>query len=307
MASSTNTQSSQDIVPVYHLYGEDQQWLTPDMVHCEGIASRSRLHNWEIKPHRHHGLFQILWLESGSAMCQLDDEQALLEASRILLVPQHCVHGFRFSPDASGQVLTLAYPLFTRLGTELGRVFPAFSAPVVCDMTRSGERVQIEATLRMLAQEYHGHGSHRRTLVEALLTALLVWLLRRIPVSASHERAWPARGRKYLMQFSALIESDFASHHPLKHYAQKIGISTAHLNALCRQLTSRSALYLIQERIALEARRNLVYTTMTISTVADALGFADPAYFTRFFKRHTGMSPKAFRLQAVRLVGEGNR
>jgi AraC family transcriptional activator of pobA len=100
--------------------------------------------------------------------------------------------------------------------------------------------------------------------------------------------------------------SDFAGHYPLVHYAQNIGISTAHLNALCRQLTSRSALELIQERIALEARRNLVYTAMTISTVAEALGFADPAYFTRFFKRHTGMSPKAFRLQAVKLVGEGN-
>src|ERR1700716_1495044 len=50
-------------IPVYKLYGEHDQWLTPDMVHCESIAARSQLHNWQIKPHQHHGLFQILYLK----------------------------------------------------------------------------------------------------------------------------------------------------------------------------------------------------------------------------------------------------
>jgi AraC family transcriptional activator of pobA len=54
----------------------------------------------------------------------------------------------------------------------------------------------------------------------------------------------------------------------------------------------------------LEARRNLVYTSMTIQSVGEALGFTDPAYFTRFFKRQTGLSPKAFRLRARALVEE---
>ncbi len=72
-------------------------------------------------------------------------------------------------------------------------------------------------------------------------------------------------------------------------------MTSAHLNTLCRRLAGRSALQLLHERLLLEAKRQLTYTNMTIGQVADTLGFSEPAYFTRFFKRHTGFSPKAFR------------
>lgn len=291
-------------VPVYQLYGEEQQWLTPDQIHCESIASRSLLHNWEIKPHRHHGLFQLLWLESGSALLSLDDQRGQLEAGRILLVPQHCVHGFQFSPDAEGQVITLAYPLFERLGGGLGQLLTAFSGPQVLALSVNSEQVLIASLLRAVELEYHGNAPHRRLLLESLLTALLVCLLRQSASSPMETAEGPVRARQHLAHFSELIETDFCSHQPLQHYAQKIGISSAHLNAVCRQLAQRSALDLIHERIALEARRNLVYTSMTIHTISDALGFSDPAYFTRFFKRQTGLSPKAFRLRAASLGNE---
>ena len=54
---------------------------------------------------------------------------------------------------------------------------------------------------------------------------------------------------------------------------------------------------MINQRLLLEAKRSLVYTAMTINQVADSLGFSEPAYFSRFFKRSTGQSPKDFRLQ----------
>jgi AraC family transcriptional activator of pobA len=58
----------------------------------------------------------------------------------------------------------------------------------------------------------------------------------------------------------------------------------------------------------LEAKRNLVYTNLTIKTVAETLGFSDPAYFTRFFKRQAGLSPKEFRQQLMVLTeGEKNK
>lgn len=297
-------QASKTAVPVYQLYGEDQQWLTPDQVHCESIASRSRLHNWEIKPHRHHGLFQLLWLEDGSALLQLDDQRGQLSAGQMLLVPQHCVHGFQFSPDAQGQVITLAYPLFERLGGGIGQLLTGFSGPRILELVVSSEKLLIISLLQAVAQEYHGNAAHRRVLVESLLTALLVCVLRRSDGASVGSSDEPVRARQHLAQFGELIEADFSSQHPLQYYAQKIGISSAHLNAVCRQLAQRSALDLIHERITLEARRNLVYTSMTVQAISNALGFSDPAYFTRFFKRQTGLSPKAFRLCAVNLGNE---
>jgi AraC family transcriptional activator of pobA len=294
-------QTNKSGVPVYQLYGEDQHWLTPDLLHCESIAARSLLHNWEIKPHRHHGLFQLLWLEQGVASLQLDDWQGQLDAGSILIVPQHCVHGFQFSPDAQGLVITLAYPFFDRLAAGLGAEFIAYPGPHVFALGEILERMLLEHMLHKLAQEYRGQSQHRLSLIESLLTAILVLLNREMQGYVALKLETPIRARQYLALFAEAIEADFSTHQPLDYYAAKVGISAAHLNAVCRQLAQQTALDLIHARITLEAKRSLVYTSMTIRAVSDVLGFSDPAYFTRFFKRQTGMAPKKFRQQLAML------
>jgi AraC family transcriptional activator of pobA len=52
---------------------------------------------------------------------------------------------------------------------------------------------------------------------------------------------------------------------------------------------------LLHDRLMLEAKRNLLYTTLPVSTIAFDLGFNDPAYFSRFFANREGMSPAAYR------------
>ena len=283
-------------VPVYHLYGEQGPQVAPDLVHCESIAARSRLHNWEIRPHRHHGLFQMLWLARGKARVELDGRLADLSGGQVLLLPQHCVHGFQFSSDADGEVITLAYAFFQRLQPHLGPVLHAMNTPVIHKPKHGVDRRRIEAAFHALHEAYSRHDAHRDLLIEAQLVSLLVWLSRIVPRQG--DDLSPARGREHLAKFSQLIEANYARQYPLDFYAVSLGISAAHLNALCRQLTGHSALALIHLRMGLEAKRYLVYTAMPIKDVSDALGFSDPAYFTRFFKRQTGIAPLAFRAGA---------
>ena len=289
-------------IPVYELYGEEQQWLTPDLLHCEAIATRSRLHNWEILPHSHHGLLQLLWLEQGEATLQLDDWKGQLVAGGVLIVPQHCIHGFQFSTDAQGIVITLAYPLLENLGTDLSTALQSESAARIFLLQENEERSLIEAMLLKLMKEYQRQQGYRRELIESSLTVVLACLMQQAKSMQPRLVEHPKRARRYLSEFTNLIEQDYMHHHQLTFYATKIGISTAHLNAVCREFVQRSALDLIHARIMLEAKRNLVYTSLTIKTVAEMLGFADPAYFTRFFKRQAGLSPKEFRQQLVVLT-----
>ena len=282
-------------VPVYHLYGEQAPELAPDLVHCESIVSRSRLHNWEIQPHRHHGLFQMLWLARGKASVELDGRLTDLSDGQLLLLPQHCVHGFRFSPDADGEVITLAYAFFQRLQPDLGPALQAMNTPVVCALGQGNDRKQIETAFHAIHAAYAGQAAHRSLLIEAQLVSLLIWLSRWLPVQP--EDLPSARGREHLARLTQLVETNYAQQYPLDFYAVSLGISAAHLNALCRQLTGHSALALIHARMGLEARRYLIYTSMPVKDVSDALGFSDPAYFTRFFKRQTGIAPSAFRAQ----------
>lgn len=281
-------------VPSFQLYGENSAAPTTDLVHCESIAERSRLHNWEIRPHRHHGLFQLLWLEDGHAACQFDEARAQLQGGMALIVPQHCVHGFQFSPDARGLVVTVAYSLLGSLGASLAQELTRLETALCCNLNEGGGRV--EAAMRDLGVEYASDGLHRQALMTAQLSVALGWLLRlsgRRPADSGI--ATPARARQHVARFTALVEAEYSRQVGLERYAARMGISAAHLNALCRQVTGQSALAIIHARSMREARRMLVYTSMTVRDISDALGFSDPAYFTRFFKRNAGMSPREFR------------
>ena len=59
-------------IPVFKLYGEPLGWPTPDLLHSESIAARSRLHHWEIKPHQHAELFQLLYVQRGQAQVEIE-------------------------------------------------------------------------------------------------------------------------------------------------------------------------------------------------------------------------------------------
>ena len=290
-------------VPVFQLYGDNGQLPVPDLIHCESIASRSRLHNWEINPHRHHGLFQVLWLEQGEARFQIDGQQGQLTEGSVLLVPQHCVHGFKFSKDAHGMVVTWAYSLIHSLDSDLAHELITLAEPVHCVLRDLAGAAAIEAGLRALNFEYQQRDRYYQSVIESLISSTLAWMMRENLAQTHAKVGVPVvRAREHLSRFVALVDESFSKHTALEHYAVKLDISVAHLNAICRQMSGRSALQLIHERLMLEARRELIYTSMTIKEIAELLGFADPAYFTRFFKRQAGMSPKDFRLKSSQLA-----
>ncbi|MBB2493539.1 helix-turn-helix domain-containing protein [Aquipseudomonas ullengensis] len=280
-------------VPVFKLYGETASWPTPDLIHCESIPERSRQHDWEIKPHRHGDLVQLLYVQGGTAELEVEGVVHPVRQASLQVVPALSVHGFRFSQDIQGLVLSLALPLVEQLGAVLDSPPLARAAcyPV------AGQKRYLDALFDSIAQEYSEQQPGRELMLQSLISALLVWVGRRSLALAHAEAQTPDRGREHLQRFTRLLEARFREHRPIEFYAAELGISAAHLNALCRRLAGQSALQLINQRLLLEAKRCLVYTAMTVNQVSDSLGFSEPAYFSRFFKRCSGQSPKAFRSQ----------
>jgi AraC family transcriptional activator of pobA len=292
-------------IPVYKLYGEKEQWLMPDMVHCESIAARSELHNWQIKPHVHHGLFQLLHLREGTARIRLDDRHHQMRAGQVLAVPQMCIHGFHFARHAGGHVVTLAYPLLEKISRQLGDDIAALTGARMHALAEDEESAQVRLAFSLIDSEYKRNAHYRDLQIESLLGTILIWMMRRSRPVHSEPARFVSRGSRHFGAFCQLVEERYGGHHSVAYYAEKLGITAAHLNVLCRRAAGKSALELIHERMLLEAKRNLVYTSMTVSVVSYTLGFSDPAYFTRFFKRRTGLAPKDFRLQAKTVFEQG--
>ena len=99
-----------------------------------------------------------------------------------------------------------------------------------------------------------------------------------------------------LQKYKRLINSNFTKERQVQSYASQLGISPNYLNVLVKKYFGKSALEMINDRVVLEVKRLLSHTDYDISEIAYILEFNELSYFSRFFKRNTGMTPIEFRL-----------
>ncbi len=279
-------------IPVFKLYGEGADWRTPDLLHCESIPERSSLHDWEIHRHRHADLAQLLYVQKGHALLEIEGEQTRIDRPSIQVVPPMCVHGFHFSPEVDGFVITIAAPLIGWLQEQSDARQRVLQYPGC--YAAEADQPYLDTLCAMLNHEYANPAPSRDLLLRSLVGALVVWVSRREQERhVGNERL--DRGQSYLAAFSKLIEKHYREHLPISRYAAFLGVTPVYLNTVCQRLAHQSALSIVHQRLLLEAKRNLIYTTLNVSQIADLLGFSEPAYFTRFFKRLTGTTPNHFR------------
>ncbi len=284
-------------LPTYALYGEAQAPQRMDALHCESIAERSRLHDWEIRPHRHTALLQILYMARGQVSARLEAGALQLRGPAVVVVPAGVVHGFRFTPEVQGRVLTVAEPHAQRLlAGQPGLADAALSARAQALSAAAARPVQ--AASDALHQEFDAGHAWRSLAVDAALTQLLL-ALARLPAAA---RGGPAatvrRADVHVQRFRALVAERFRGQPGMAQLAAELAITPTQLNRVCQQVLGCSALAVLHARLLLEAQRELAYTSMSIKQISLGLGFADAAYFTRFFERQAGSTPSAWRARA---------
>jgi AraC family transcriptional activator of pobA len=285
-------------IPAFALYGESAA-ASHNMLHIEEVQSRSKLYQWEIQPHVHHGLYQVLWLQQGTADVLLDEQRANVPGPATIVVPPGVVHGFKFAAGTDGMVLTLS-ARFLEEGEfqAVGEAFRTlFSAPGVtaCEPEQPST-TRLSALFRELLAEFLLPGSEASP-VPVWLTRALVWRLAQASARGQQSQDKRAYHHQALFtRFLLLVEQHFLEHWPLDAYASRLGLTTPRLNRLVRSERGVGALELVHERLTREACRRLIYIAAPAARLATELGFEDPAYFSRFFKRRTGHSPQAYRL-----------
>lgn len=279
-------------IQTYNLFGEQDD--LPDVIHCETIEARSRLHDWEFAPHRHARLHQILVVQDGDGWAQIEESRHPLAPMVAVNVPIGVVHGFSFRPGTRGLVVTFAAEMLEAgLRPDEG-VRATLARPAVF-----AAGTEVPATMRAIAAGFAGRDFARAQILRSLAGLLLGQAARALTQAATPE---PAAAHETLARFQALVEAHYLEHWSVSDYARHLSLSATHLSRLVRAATGRPASGLIEERLIREARRNLVFTNLPVSTIAYALGFEDPAYFSRVFSRATGHAPRVFRQRLGAMV-----
>jgi AraC family transcriptional regulator, transcriptional activator of pobA len=294
-------------VPTYALYGESEQTHLDHWMHCESIAARSARFDWRIKPHRHRDFFQILHLSGGSGAADLDDGAAPLIPPVAVTIPPRAVHGFRFSRDVEGNVITLLADRAERMLQPSAILRAALAQPRIAPLGDGAISDTVALGVSAVAREYASGAPARDALIEAHLSIVLLTLGRLVCTTVAPDDPSAGRLGRRAAQFRMLLDREYRRRRPVAYYAERLAMSETHLNRICRRAFGQSALDVINARVILEATRELTFTLMSVKEVAFTLGFQDPAYFTRFFTRHVGLTPSRFQGAAQRRAGRADQ
>ena len=255
-------------VPTYELYGEKRHSGSDFWVHCETIAARSSAHHWEIRPHRHESFFQFLYIRTGSGDADIAGERIMLTPPCVVLMPPGVSHGYRFSRDIEGFVVTVVadrLPITSRSPQDRGGL-------------PSGPRVTLI-------------DDGERFYLEALLTTAI--LLSGSPTRPERDVRDAKQAR--VEALTNLIATHFREQWTAEDYARHLHLSVTHLNRVVREVTGQTVHDLVMTRVVDEASRALVFTPTSVKQIAGSLGFSDPGYFSRWFRKRTGRTPAQFR------------
>lgn len=280
-------------IPSFFLFGEPLRTVEGKFLHLEDLDDRSRPNDWNIRAHAHADLNHVFHITSGGGAMHAEDEVVVFSAPCLLLVPSGVVHGFVWEAETTGAVLTLADSYLRDLAMREPDFSSLFKVPHQLPLAAtSGVGTALGNLSRELVWTAPGSGAA----VEAQLLAIMVEALR---LSIHAKAAGPAihgSQARLVARFRELVEAHYRESLTIEDYANRLGVTVGRLRAACRMIAAVSPLRLMQDRMILEAKRALLYSNMTVAEVGYHLGFEDPAYFSRFFAKAEGLSPRAFRV-----------
>jgi AraC family transcriptional regulator, transcriptional activator of pobA len=142
------------------------------------------------------------------------------------------------------------------------------------------------------------YDEYRTTNEPKIIDAYLVTLFYEIKNSIETDSVKSKQSKSFDLteQFKNLIQQHINQHQSIGFYADLLKVSPNHLNKIVKQATGKQASALIAEMLILEAKVLLKHTDLSMADIAFKLGFNDQSYFSRFFKKHSGISPKEYKL-----------
>ncbi len=249
-------------------------------------------------PHR-HDFFEVLYLTKGSGFHIIDSSEYKIEPPCVFYMSPGQAHKIEFSSDIEGYLFIFAaeFYLFDKNNQNRLLEFPFFF-----NIHQDNPPLQLENNsdcefLRQLfvkgVEEVGRKDGGEINLLRSILDTILNYTSRLY--ATEEEGITSGKGHLLVKRFFQLVEENYQSNLSVNKYAELLAITPNHLTQTLKQLTGRTSTEITHSKMILEIKRLLVHTNLTVTQITDQLNFGDQSYFTKFFKKQTGVTPINFR------------
>ncbi|WP_187264743.1 AraC family transcriptional regulator [Pontibacter beigongshangensis] len=244
-------------------------------------------------PHSHDAYMLMLVQETKGGDNLIDFRRYALEAGRIFFVRPGQAHQ-RQSRQEQGILVSFSEKFLQTTGTSAHEVLMLFGSLYQHPYLDLPPQLQhtVEQLAHLMEMELQKPLPDWSILLRYLYILLRYLLHESVQVI---KQLTPTRHSERLFQLSHLVEEHFREHRPITFYADALAITPKHLNSLCRQYLNTTVADMQHERLLLESKRLLYFSSLSVKEIAFELGFEDASYFVRFFRRLTSTTPMQFR------------
>jgi AraC-like DNA-binding protein/mannose-6-phosphate isomerase-like protein (cupin superfamily) len=292
--------SKSENIPVYSLHNFSSQGRISQQFQVE-VFDANR--HFSVKyPHR-HDFFEVLYLSKGSGFHIIDGNKYEIQPPCVFFMSPGQAHKIEFSNDIDGYIFIFTSEFYLINQTNQNRLieFPFFftirqeNRPL---MLESKQDVQF---LETLFKKGIAEIEKREKFSVDLLRSVLDLVLTSCAVLYKPDENLLPKGKGNIVvkKFLQLVEENYQNNLTVNEYADKLSITPNHLTQTVNQLTGKTSSQIIKAKQVLEIKRLLVHTNLSVTEIAGQLNFPDQSYFTRFFKRETGISPLQYRTKQL--------
>ncbi len=263
----------------------------PKFFHENGCGS--------MPPHIHE-FYQIIWFRRGKGTHRVDFVDYPVTDNTIFFVAPGQIHAFDGLENYEGVIILFNACFLTDEETSESiflkyDVFSAYDSLPYCRVSNE-EAERLMVLVNEMNREYSLTGAFAHKDYMQYLVRLFLVRVQRSGERKEVPKLYVSNiANRTFVRFRQLLEQNFRQVHTVQEYADRLNVSARTLTKYVSQSAHCSPLQIINDRIVLEAKRQLQHTSLNIKEIGYGLGFEDPSYFVKFFRRLTGMMPSEFR------------
>lgn len=216
----------------------------------------------------------------------------------LVLLPEHILRIKNVSGDYVGCGLIASENLWkeARRETEKINLYYASVRELPCIPVTQDQSELLLLYLNIFSKKHDTHNMTHNLIITRKLLTILLYEIHRIYIGLNDSLPQSGKKEKMLQEFLRLVAAYFRQERGLQFYADRFQVTPRYLSAVIKEASRQSATEWIDNYVIAEAGILLRTTNLSIKEIADSLNFADQSFFGKYFKRHTGMSPKEYKI-----------